>query len=290
MIDLHLHSIYSDGLDAPSQLIEYAMELKLKAIALTDHDTIDGLNEFLTYRAKKDIIVIPGIEISIKHKPDREIEDVHIVGLNIDHNSAKLINILDKQTKGRIEQKKQICKKLKEKCGYNISFEDVKALAGANSVGKPHIVEIMKRNNPDKVKGKSENDLYKMISVGGCAYIFREFRLNLEEAVALINSAGGIPILAHAGIYKVTNRTNFVEFCVDAGIKGIEIEYTYAKNRPFVNTDKAEWAQKFRPDFYRNLAEKFNLIKSGGSDYHGGKKGIFMGETNVPDNYLKNFI
>jgi len=290
MIDLHLHSNKSDGSDSPSQLIDKALELKIKAIALTDHDTINGVQEFLSYGEEKDIIVLPGIEISIRHDPEREIEDVHIVGLNIDYNSTKLINILKQQEEGRLKQKEQICNRLREEQGYKITYEEIKSVAGSNIIGRPHIVQIMIRNNPDKIKGKTRNELFKMISLGGIAYVDREFELNFEESIDLINAAGGIPIIAHPGIYEVSNRSKFIEFCVNAGIKGIEIEYPYSKNRPFYNTEKAEWAQEYLPGFYRKLADNFKLIKSGGSDYHGGNKGIKIGDANVPDKYLKNFI
>ena len=125
MIDLHLHSTYSDGSDSPSELIDLALALKLKAIALTDHDTINGVKEFLSYGEGKDIALIPGIEISIKHEPKREIEDVHILGLNLDYTSVYLSNILKKQIEGRIEQKRLICKRLREEFGYIITFEEV---------------------------------------------------------------------------------------------------------------------------------------------------------------------
>lgn len=290
MIDLHLHSTKSDGLDSPSLLVDKALELKLRGIALTDHDTIAGVEEILLYGEDKDIIVIPGVEISIRHELKRELIDVHIIGLNIDCNSIKLINAINNQIKGRLEQKKAICRRLRDDFGYDVAFNEVKAIAESQVVGRPHIVEIMKKNNPDKVKGKSKKDLFKMISIGGAAFVDREVELNLEESIELINSVGGIPILAHPGIYNVSNRANLIELCVKAGIKGIEIEYTYAKNRPFYETEKARWAQKSCPEYYRKIAEKFNLIKSGGSDYHGGKKGIKMGDANVPDNYLKSFI
>ncbi len=114
--------------------------------------------------------------------------------------------------------------------------------------------------------------------------------LNLEESIELIKSCGGIPILAHPGIYEVSNHANFIEMCVDAGIEGLEIHYTYAKNRPFFGTNKAEWAQNYFPDFFEKIANKYNLIKSGGSDYHGKKKNILLGEAKVPDRYLKSFI
>lgn len=290
MIDLHLHSTASDGSDTPLQLIEKAIDLKLKAIALTDHDTIAGIEQFLSYGELKEIILIPGIEISIRHEPKRELIDIHIIGLNIDYTSTKFITAINDQIKGRLEQKKTICKRLREEMDYNISFEEVKALAGNQVVGRPHIVEIMKKNNPKKVEGKSKNELFKMISIGGIAYVNREVELNLEESIELINSVGGIPILAHPGIYKVSDRKKFIEICVNAGIKGIEVEYTYAKNRPFSGTNKSEWAQNYFPEYFHKIAKEYNLIKAGGSDYHGGKKGILIGEANVPNNYLKSFI
>ncbi len=290
MIDLHLHSTASDGSDTPPQLINLAFELKLKAVALTDHDTVAGIEQFLSYGEPNKIIAIPGIEISIRHEPKRELIDVHIIGLNIDHSSTRLLNTINDQIKGRFEQKKVICKRLKSEFGYDISFEDVKAIAGSEIIGRPHIVEIMKRNNPKKVEGKSKNDLFKLISIGGAAYVDRKVELNLEESIELIKSAGGIPILAHPGIHLVPDRKKFIELCVKAGIEGIEVEYTYAKNRPFYETDKDTWAQNYFPDYYRKIAEKFNLIKSGGSDYHGRKKKVKIGEANVPDSYLKSFI
>ncbi|MHA2399025.1 MAG: PHP domain-containing protein [Promethearchaeota archaeon] len=283
MIDLHLHSISSDGQDSPSQIVD-------KALELTDHDTLSGLEEFLSYGEEKNIIVIPGIEISIKHEPERELIDIHIIGLNIDHNLAKLRKSIEDQIKGRLEQKRAICNRLRNEFGYNISFKEVQEIAGSNIIGRPHIVEVMVRNNPDITKGKSKNQLFKLISVGGSAYVERIIELNLEKSIELILSAGGIPILAHPGIYNVSNFEHFMEMLIDVGIKGIEVEYTYSKNRPFYETKKAAEAQKTLPEYFRRIAEKYNLVKSGGSDYHGGKKGIKIGDANVPDEYLKSLI
>ena len=147
MIDLHLHSKASDGSDSPSELIDKAIILDLRAIALTDHDTIDGLEEFLSYGEDKDIIVIPGIEISIRHEPKREIKDVHVVGMNIDHASTILISTLRQQLEGRLKQKEDICKRLNNELGYDITYAEVKSTAGGKTVGRPHIVEIMIKNN-----------------------------------------------------------------------------------------------------------------------------------------------
>jgi len=145
----------------------------------------------------------------------------------------------------------------------------------------------MKKNNPEKVQGKSINELFKMISVGGSAYVDRKVELNLEESIELINSVGGIPILAHPGIYNVSDYKKLIETCINSGIKGIEVEYTYAKNRPYIGTDKSKWAQNYFPNYFQKIAKQYNLIKSGGSDYHGIKKNIIMGEANVPDTYLQ---
>lgn len=291
MIDLHLHSNCSDGLDTPTQLIDKAINLDIKAIALTDHDNIDGIAKFLSYGEDKDIITIPGIEISIKHEPERNIRDVHIVGLNIDHQSSALHDTLQMQLKGRINQKKAICRRLREELGYNISFSEVREVASGNSIGRPHIVEIMIKNNPSKVKGKTKNELFKMISLGGIAYVHRDFELNLEEAIELIKKSKGTPIIAHPGVYEIEDRKAFVKMCLDAGVEGIEIEYTYDKNRPYYrNPEKAKWAKNYFPDYFSKLADELDLIKSGGSDYHGGKKEIKIGDAQVPNEYLKNFI
>ncbi len=290
MIDLHLHSNQSDGLDSPTELVEKAEKLGLKAIALTDHDTIDGIEEFLSVGEAKNTITISGIEFSIKHEPDRDIKDVHIVGLNINHRSPDIIKTLELQLEGRLQQKRAICERLREEYDYDITYEEVKAVADSNSVGRPHIVEIMIQNNPGKVKHKSKDQLFRMISLGGDAYVDREFEVSLEESIKVIKKTRGIPILAHPGIYEVSDRTKFVELCIEAGIEGIEIEYPYSKNRPFYGTDKDDWAQENLPILYRNLADKYNLIKSGGSDYHGGKKGIKIGEVEVPDKYLLDIL
>ncbi|TFG02278.1 MAG: PHP domain-containing protein, partial [Promethearchaeota archaeon] len=219
-----MHSNCSDGSDSPFELVDKALDLKIEAIALTDHDTIDGIQEILEYGTDKEIIILPGIEISIRHEPEREIEDVHVIGLNIDYESREILKTLNLQMVGRLKQKEDICKRLREELGYKITYEEVKATAGKNAVGRPHIVNIMIKNNPEKVANKTKNELFKMISLGGIAYVDREFELNLEESIELIKAAGGIPILAHPGVYEVSNRTKFVELCVNAGIEGIEVE------------------------------------------------------------------
>ncbi len=290
MIDLHLHSNASDGNDTPTQIIKKALALDLRAIAITDHDTVDGVGEFMSFGEDKKIITIPGIEFSIRHEPEREIKDVHIIGLNIDYKANELSKILNLQKAGRIQQKKEICDRLRNELSYNITFDEVKLIADSISVGRPHIVEVLIKNNPDKIKKKTKNDLFKMISLGGEAYVDREFEVTLEESVELINAIGGIPILAHPGIYEISNKHKFIEMCILAGIRGIEVEYTYDKNRPYINTDKAEWALKALPEFFRKIANDYKLIKSGGSDYHGNKKNIKIGEAKVPDEYLLDII
>lgn len=291
MIDLHLHSKFSDGLDTPTELIEKSLKIEnLKAIALTDHDTVEGLDEFLLYGETKDIIVIPGIEISLRHEPKREIKGVHIIGLNIDHESNLIKKTLQQQINSRINQKKAICERLRDEFGYQIKFREVENIASGKAIGRPHIVEILIKNNPEVLNDFSKVQLFNMIGYGGPAYVERKFELSLEESIELIKFGGGISILAHPGIYQVSDRKKFVKMCVNAGIEGIEIEYTYSKNQPFLNTNKEEWAQLNCPKYYNKIADNLELIKSGGSDYHGGKKGINIGDAKVPDSYLKKIL
>lgn len=291
MIDLHLHSSFSDGSKSPSELIEIALQRNMRAIALTDHDTIQGVEEFLNYGEDKNIILIPGIEITIKDEPERELMDVHILGLNIDHRCANLQNVLEKQERARNNQKRDICNRLNNEFGYNITYDEVKAIAKGSVVGRPHIVEILLNNNPKIAESMTKNDMFLMISVGGKAYVEREFELTLEDSIQIIEEGKGIPLLAHPGIYQVSDREEFIKMCIDAGIRGIEVEYPYDKNRPYSRDEKkAAWAMEYFPRFYQTLAEKYNLIKSGGTDYHGGKKGIEIGEISVPDEYLKKIM
>ena len=290
MIDLHMHSNFSDGSDTPTQLIDKALKLNLKAIALTDHDTIDGLEEFLSYGSEKDILTLPGIEISIDNDPMNENKDVHVIGLNIDIHSSEFKSTLEKQLDARIKQKEGIVKRLREEFGYDITFDEVQNLAGSKSIGRPHIIEILLKNNKDELKDKTREELFKFIGSGGPAYVPRTFKLDLKGAIDLIKTAHGTSILAHPGMYSIPCNEEFVKVCIEKGIEGIEVEYTYDKNRPFYGTDKAEWAQSTLPDYYREIAKKYDLIKSGGSDYHGlSKKNIEMGDANVPNDYLKQF-
>lgn len=291
MIDLHLHSSFSDGTKTPSELIDIAIQRNMHAIALTDHDTIQGMEEFLKYGESFPIILIPGIEITIKDEPERELLDVHILGLNFDHKSFHLQHILEKQERARNNQKRDICNRLMNEYGYDITYDEVKRIAKGNVVGRPHIVEILIKNNPKIVDEMTKNEMFLMISVGGKAYVEREFELTLEDSIKLIKEAKGIPILAHPGIYQVSEREQFVKMCINAGIQGIEVEYTYDKNRPYSkDKEKSAWAMEYFPKYYCSLADKYDLIKSGGSDYHGGKKGIEIGEIHVPNEYLKKIL
>lgn len=290
MIDLHIHSSASDGSDTPSELVDKAIKLGLRAIALTDHDTIDGVSEFLTHGEDKDIITIPGIEISIKDDPLLNLKDVHVVGLNINHLSKMLTDGLEKQLEGRINQKRKITRRLRTELGYEITFADVKQQAKGKTIGRPHIVKALMEKNPEILDQKSLEDLYQMISTGGVAHVVRDFEFTLEQAIQLISDAEGIPILAHLGIYEGAEHREFLNVFLKAGIKGVEVEFPYSKNRPWANSEKASWADNFFPSYFSQLADKYSLIKSGGSDYHGINKEVKLGEANVPDEYLKKIL
>jgi len=287
MIDLHLHSKFSDGTDTPSELVDKALKLNLKAIALTDHDTVAGLEDFLSYGSEKGLHVIPGIELSVANEKNNPNRDVHVIGLNIDFRSSEFIRVLEKQASARFEQKKAIVSRLREEFGYDITFAEVQELAGSKSIGRTHIVKVLVKNNKDEFVDTPRTERYQFIGSGGPAYVPRTFKTNLKDAIDLIKIANGIPILAHPGMYATPCNEEFVKVCVEKGIQGIEVEYTYDKNRPFVGTDKAQWARSTLPGYYAKIADKYALIKSGGSDYHGlNKEYIEMGDAKIPDKYL----
>jgi len=164
-IDLQCHTTASDGALAPKELVELALKKGLKAVAITDHDSVNGLEEALNAAKGKDIEVIPGVEISCD---DRGFVDTHILGLFISHKSPALKSLLKKAQQYRERQKKDIIKKFQE-LGFKISFREVKALA-KGEIRRPHIARAILQNNPHKARS-IEEIFDKYLAVGKKAYV-----------------------------------------------------------------------------------------------------------------------
>jgi len=273
LVDLHLHTNASDGELSPEGLVDSAISRGLKAMAITDHDTVDGIRTALDYSADKDIEVIPGIEISCKER-EHGFDEVHVLGLFIDFRDKSLLEMTQRIKQNRIEQKRQIIKKLNG-LGFDIDFSEVKDSVKF-SFGRPHIAAVLLKNYPDRFS--SVQDVFdRYLKVGKPAYIEIKEITRIVDAIKIIKKSKGIPILAHPGVYKPEDSLELIDYFLGLGGEGIETYYPYDK----VYSISPE-ASKKKIDFYNKVAKEKNLLVSGGSDYHGSIRPTNLGEIEIP--------
>ncbi len=270
MIDLHTHTTASDGSLSPSLLVKSAKKVGLSAIAITDHDTVAA---FERLEEVEGLEVIRGIELTVFEERYR---DIHVLGLFIDPSSQALIKKLKELKEARLEQKKATVKRLQE-LGYDIGWQEVEAEA-RGSVGRPHIAKVLVK----KGYFESVNEVFdRLLAFGKPAYVERTSWLSLEEAAALIESAGGLSFLAHPYLYPYHIQELVAAF-KEAGGRGVEVYYDYVRNRKLSEQESASACA-----LARQLAERHNLLKSGGSDFHGESKGQVLGEFKVEERVLE---
>ena len=280
-MDLHIHSTCSDGSFTPREIVELARAKGLKAIAIADHDTVEGVAEAVAAGAERSIEVVPAVELSIKNEPEKDFVELHLLGYFIDHQDEELNDILNRIVQARIEQKIRQIKVLQDD-GIDVSVEEVFSVV-RGVPGRPHIAEVVMRRNPGRFASKEEL-FAEYLTVGGKAYTKRSFSLTLAEAIQVLVEAGGVPVLAHPGAY---NKVNDVEAMIrraqEIGLQGLEIAYTYNKNRPHYGLAPAEMQTLLAR--FEALADELDLVKTGGSDFHGEGKDIELGEMGM--NYLE---
>lgn len=278
MIDLHLHTIASDGTLSLEDAVDLAEKAGLSAIAITDHDTIQAASQIKNIKTKLE--VISGIEISVYDNKLNYI-DLHVIGLFIDPQDARLIKTLDRLEKEREDQKKAIVKKLNE-LNYAITFEDAKRFA-TGSVGRPHIARALMEKYPDEFRSIGEC-FDKLLDQEKPAFKSRTAFFCLEDCIKLIHEAGGIVILAHPGFYKYEIKKLLSDF-KRLGGDGIETVYDYAANSVFRGFDEKD-SERMNAELAR-YAKEMGFLESGGSDFHGPNKGSKLGQLDVPDEFLR---
>lgn len=270
-IDLHTHSLKSDGSMTPAEVVHEAKKAGLAAIALSDHDTVDGLPEAIAEGEKIGVEVIPAIEFSVQSKTE-----THILGYFIDYNNPDLKQVLKEVVDLRIERNYVTTERLNE-LGFDISLEEVRALAPNNFVGRAHFARVlMDKGYTSSVKEGFD----KYMSVGKYAYCEKQ-RLTAREAVELIAKCGGISFLAHPHLTKLSDdelRDYLIELkaCGLCGIEGYYTDYT------------PEMQEK-----YQSMAKELGLMISGGTDFHAAMKphisiGKGLGEMKIPYSVLEN--
>lgn len=251
-IDLHTHSTISDGTLTPIELVAYAKTKGLKAIALTDHDSIDGISEAVEASTKYDLELIPGIEFAVSFKN----KEIHILGYFIDYKNDEFKTQLKQTQIDRQNRNLEIIEKLK-KIGVEITSEELYSIAGKkNIVSRVHFAKLLLKKGYVNTRDEA---FKRYLCEGGKAYVPRK-ALNALDCINLINTNGGIPVLAHPTLYNLTMNQielmvkEFIEF----GIKGIEAIYS-----TYSHQQEAD---------LKVIAKKYNLKISGGSDFHGDNK------------------
>lgn len=256
LADLHLHTKFSDGTFSPEQLVAQAKLAGLCCIAVTDHDCISGIEP--TIQAAGDSLeIIPGIELTAEINSN----EIHILGYFIDQNSSVFKIELDKIIEIRRKRVYEILEKLKE-LGVDLEPEDVFGIAGEGSVGRLHIARAMVNKG---IIFNIYEAFSKYIGNKGPAYAGK-FSLTPQDAIKLILESKGVPVLAHP---HNSNCDELIPGFVKAGLKGLEIYYP-------------EYSDVVKR-YYLQIADKYGLVATGGSDCHGdAKPDVKVGKVSVP--------
>ncbi len=270
-IDLHVHSTASDGTFTPTEIVDIAMDYRLRAMALTDHDTIDGIAECKNAADKVGLEFIPGVELST----DYHGKELHVVGLYIDTENTELCDKLKAFVKERNDRNIRMANLLEAE-GFKITVPDIVEKYGDGVITRAHFAKYLVDTNQVKDK-KTVFSKY----LGDKCRCFVDRELNpTVEAIKLIKRAGGIAILAHPVLYKY-NKEHLIDILgefKEAGLDGMEA--VYSTNSP---GDER---------LYRKICEELNLLKSGGSDFHGANKpeikiGVGFGHMHIPYEFLE---
>lgn len=267
MIDLHTHSTASDGTLSPAELVREASRAGLTHLALTDHDGIGGLAEARAEAACSGVVFLGGVEISAEYQPGT----MHILGYGFREEDAALSRKLEGLRGAREERNPKIVAKLRG-LGMQITMDEAAALAGGKVVGRPHFAKVLL----DRGYVQSTQEAFdRYLAKGGPAYVDK-VRLSPAESIRTICDAGGVAVLAHPRQLKVRDDAELesrVRELADLGLQGIESFY-----RDHDEEDEGKLLA---------LAEKYGLVPTGGSDFHGANRpdirlGVGQGRMRVP--------
>jgi predicted metal-dependent phosphoesterase TrpH len=262
-IDLHMHTNASDGLFTPVETVDYALRMRLAAIAITDHDTVDGFKEASPLAEGNNIEILPGVELSCYHKG----MDVHVLGYLIDYENPEFVKKIESFRKERYERGEAMVAKLNE-LGINLSMETVKLIAGNSAVGRPHVADALVR---EEFVQTYDEAFARYLGYHAPAYVPKPV-LTPEQGIDLIHLVRGVAVMAHPGTLR---HDEFIPDFVDMGLDGVEAFHSLH--------DKAAVQR------YKNIAKKHGIIYTGGSDCHGPRKGkVLMGSQKVPYSCLQD--
>lgn len=267
MVDLHIHSVFSDGTFTPEELVEQGKALGLKAMSLTDHDTMAGVPRFLeAVSGTPGLSGFTGVELSVEVSSGT----MHMLGYGLDPGHPELAEALCMAREGRRGRNQRILARLNE-LGMPLEWKEVQSLAGDEVVGRPHFAQAMIQRGYVHNK-QSAFDAY--LAKGAPAYVDR-YRLAPGDAIRIIRAAGGLPFLAHPVTLGLDTQAlaERIGELVSVGLAGVEVYYC---------EHSADYA-----GFLLNLTRRYGILASGGSDFHGAanpalKLGSGFGNLRVP--------
>lgn len=261
--DLHIHSNFSDGINSPEEVVRLAKEVNLKTISLTDHDVIEGVTSAQAEGEKLGVEVISGIEFTTE-LPRTE---VHILGYFIDCRNPRLLEVLEKIQRSREERIYKMVEKLNH-LNIELEPEEVFSLSKGKSLGRPHVARALLAKG---VVGSVKEAFDRFLDFHAPAYV-PHYKLTPIEAIRLIKEAGGIAVYAHPG---VSNCDEIIPDLIGEGLRGLEVYYT--GHRPE------------QTNHYLNLAQKYGLLVTGGSDFHGLNSGreVKLGDLTISDELVE---
>ncbi|MFH1542057.1 MAG: PHP domain-containing protein [bacterium] len=261
--DLHVHTDYSDGMKSPETVVKESKAAGLTTIAITDHDSVGGIERAKKQGEIEGIEVIEGIELSTETAET----EIHILGYFIDLKNSKLLEVIKKIQKDRVERVIKICQKL-QAVGVDLPAEKVFAIAGKEAVGRPHVARALLSEG---LIATFNEAFQKYIAFGGPAYV-SHYKMAPKEAIDLINQAGGLAVYAHPGVSKADD---LIPELALQGLAGIEVYYYLYREAQVKH--------------YKELALKHGLLMTGGSDYHGIENGraVKLGEFSIADELVE---
>lgn len=260
-IDLHIHTIFSDGTYTPEEAVFQAKKLGLVAISITDHDSVAGLASALVAGKRLGIEVVPGVEMSTDVGED----EIHILGYLLNWKKEDFLRQLEKFQAARANRNQKLLRKLDD-LGMRVDYREVRKLAPRGVISRLHIARLM----VEKGYVRSIGDAFEQwLNPGKPAYV-QKMKLPPFEIIELLLKAEAIPVLAHPFL---SHRDDLIPHLVKAGLKGIEV-YHSAHNPQMVA-------------HYKRIAQKHHLLITGGSDCHGeAKDKVLMGKVRVPETLL----
>ena len=241
--DLHVHTTASDGTFSPTEVVHFALERNLDAIAVTDHDSCEAIGPAMDAAKAVGLLLIPAVEFSSY----REGLDVHVLGYHLDHTDPSLTDLLLGLRHARLERALTMIVSLRD-AGYEIDQEDVLRLAAGGSVGRSHIARVLVNDG----HMPSIQDAFEQLIGRERPHYVAKPLTTPEDVISLVRERGGIPVLAHPGVGSADTA---IESFIDAGLLGIE---AYHPEHTQEMTER-----------YVGIAEQRGLVVTGGSDFHG---------------------